>query len=152
MFSSVFDDDSPSDARCPSLEYVVNHIFFPIYHPEKDDYTPKNAHKLACAAHTAACAYNEYIDDDHKNQWFHITKMLENLQLFIEPTQPWRLGINDMGFDDVLKNKKLLWDHIISQFGSMKAGDVLVFPTPHHITTCGVIFRRQDDSTLYEAI
>ncbi|KAF8129798.1 hypothetical protein EV363DRAFT_1219569 [Boletus edulis] len=154
MFSSVFDDESPSDACCPSLEYVVNHVFFPIHHPEKDDYTPQNAHKLACAVHAAACAYNEYLDDDHKNQWPHITKMLENLQLFIEPTQPWQLAlrIKDMRFDNILKNKKLLWDHIILQFGSMKAGDVLVFPTPYHITTCGVIFRRQDDFTLYEAI
>ncbi|KAF8137291.1 hypothetical protein EV363DRAFT_1394838 [Boletus edulis] len=141
MFSSIFDNESPSDVHS-SLEYVINHIFppFKFYHPKQDDYTQKNAHALACVVHAATCAYHEHIDDVHKHHWLHITKMLENLQVFIAPTQPCQLGVKDMKFD------------ISQQVGGMKAGDVLVFPTPDYVTTSGVIFRKHDNFTLYETV
>ncbi|KAF8434572.1 hypothetical protein L210DRAFT_3649069 [Boletus edulis BED1] len=143
MFSSVF-DDSPSGGRS-SLEYVVNHVFFPVYHPENDDHSPKNVYALACVVHAAALAYNEHIDDVHKPHWLSITKMLGKLKVFISTT----LTIKHMGSDGVIDKKELARVRIASQLGGMKAGDTLVFPIPHYRA---FIFRKQDRCTLYESL
>ena len=91
--SPLFGDIPPFDA-CSSLEYVVNHVFFPVYHPQRDDYTTHNAHALAGAVHAAACAFTEYIDHLHRPDWLHITKMLKDLQVVIDPAQPWNAVIS----------------------------------------------------------
>ena len=101
MFTSVFDADiskleywsdllwDADDSRSykpTTLEYVIRHVFSPVHHPRKDDYTEKNAHTLALAVHTAACAYSDHVDHAHKPHWFRITKMLQNLQAITHPT------------------------------------------------------------------
>ena len=103
--NSPFDDDS-------SLEYVVNHIFSPVYDSGGDYGNPKNAHTLACAVHAAALAYGEHLDDDHKPHWLHITKMLENFQVFLDPQ---RRSKSDQDRDRI----------ITAQLDGMKTGGTL---------------------------
>lgn len=100
---SLSDSNSPFDDHS-SLEYLVNHVFFPVHHPKNDDYTPKNAHTLASAVHAAALIYDEHVVP--KFHWLHTTRMLRNLQVMVEPAQP----------------KELDRDNLIAQLGEMEAG------------------------------
>ena len=102
--NSPFDDDS-------SLEYVVNHVFCPIYLPEKDGYTRKNGHTLVRAVHATALAYGEHLGDGHKPHWLHITKLLENFEVFLNPQRR-----NESDQDQ---------DRIIAQLDGMKSGGTL---------------------------
>ena len=106
MLSSLSDFASNS-----SLEYVANHVFLPIYQPKQDNFTPENAHALVRAVHAAALAYEEHLGDDHKPHWLHITKMLENFQVFLDPQRR-----NESDQDQ---------DRIIAQLDKMKAGGTL---------------------------
>ena len=102
--NSPFDDDS-------CLEYVVNNVFFPVYPPEKDVYPRKNRHALVRAVHATALSYGEHLGDDHKPHWLHITKMLEDLQVFLDPQHRSKSDQDQ--------------DRIIAQLGGMKAGGML---------------------------
>ena len=102
--NSPFDDDS-------SLEHVVNHVFFPVYLPEKDNYTRKDGHTLVRTVHATALAYGEHLGDDHKPYWLHITKMLENLRVFLDPQRRSKSDQDQ--------------DRIIAQLDGMRAGGTL---------------------------
>ncbi|KAG6379635.1 hypothetical protein JVT61DRAFT_10153 [Boletus reticuloceps] len=131
MFSSIFNGSPSGDL--PSLEFAVNHVFFPVHLPETNfDYTKKNAYTLACVVHAAARAYSEHIDHVHKPHWLHITKMLENFQVILKPSEFGELDLDTevphqfvtrMGMrSDAAASKKLDRSHIISQLGKMTAG------------------------------
>ena len=117
-FKSLFDDDS-------LLEYIVNHVFFTVYPPEKDDYTPQKAHMLTRAVHTAALTYGEHIDHVHKPRWLHVTKMLQNLQVIVEPWAQPRKALNpskSRTSNETIKRQDLDRDRVVVQLGEMKAG------------------------------
>ena len=116
--NSSFDDGS-------SLEYVVNHVFFTVYPPGEDDYTPENAHILAHAVHAAALAYEERIDRVHKPRWLHIIKMLQNLQAILEPQAQPRKELNPSEgriSNEPIQRQDLNRDRVVVQLGEMKAG------------------------------
>ncbi|KAF8122530.1 hypothetical protein EV363DRAFT_1554095 [Boletus edulis] len=143
--SSIFDGSPSGDST--SLEHVVKHVIFPAHYPKDDDCAQKNAHMLACAVHAAADAYSGHIDHVHEPHWLHITMMLQNLQLILKPSERGEL---DKEFHEATRTKELDRHRIIFQLGQMKVGDILAFPTSDDETR-GVIFRKQDHCTLYEA-
>ena len=68
-----------------SLCYAVTHVFLPVSLPYKTDYTPENNHSLARAVCAAAHAYTTYVcGTTEQAQWHRITKMLDNLQAFVQ--------------------------------------------------------------------
>ena len=96
-----------------TLEYLITHVFLPVNLPRKSDYTPENDHALALAACVAANTYTPRVSGTSEQaQWQSITKMLDNLQEFvqsehIDPDRP---------------------DHVISQLQGMQTrGTFLVF-------------------------
>ncbi|KAN0080009.1 hypothetical protein V8E55_009575 [Tylopilus felleus] len=117
MFNSIFDSDDsntkswsdpPSSKSSTTLEYVINQVFRPVYYqPHEDHYTRKNAYALARAAHAAARAYDECVDNAHKSHWSHITKMLDNLQVAIGAAH---------------RSNGEYRDHVIFQLSRMNAG------------------------------
>ncbi|KAG9318892.1 hypothetical protein JVU11DRAFT_1001 [Chiua virens] len=114
----------------PTLDYIATHVFFPIEVPEESDYTIENDLSLARAAYTAVRAYSAHIDDALKPCWGSIEKTLENLQV---SAQSGHLRKDDM----------------ISQLHNMQSGDVLALLI--RAQQAGVIFRKQENHTLYES-
>ena len=90
-----------------TLEYSITHVFLPVNLPRKSDYTPENDHALALAVCAAAHTYTSRVcGTSEQAQWQSITKMLDNLQEFVqlEHIDPDRL------------------DHVISQLRGMQTG------------------------------
>ena len=115
FFTSVFDE---SEFSSHVLEYVLDHVFFPVDHSKESDSTPENQHTLTSAVLAAARAYNSHIDPVHKPCWLRVIKTLEKLlvvsKYIHDPDSPW--GNLSWEREAVYK------DHAISQLGEMKTG------------------------------
>ena len=86
------------------LSYAITHVFLPVQLPNGTDYAPENEHSLARAVCAAAHAYGAHIcGTSEQAQWHHITKMLDNLQAWVQSEH--------MGSD-----------HVISQLREMQTG------------------------------
>lgn len=128
MFASVFEetltvvfgpDFNPHFFDRSSLEYVINHVFFPVDRPTFDDFDTREAYKLACAVHVASRAYNDHVDHVDQPHWHHITKMLENLQVIAEHTPPLK---EDFSERRLQKYKESYRDRAILQLDGIKVG------------------------------
>ena len=127
-------------------KYIVTHVFCPLQLPGRDDHNINNDHSLARAIATAAHLYSDYISEDNALKWHCISRMLDNLEAI---TQSERL-------DSV---------RTISQFSSMDAGgkiskspqrprnlqQVDVIALLIRAQNSGVIFRKQNDVTIFES-
>lgn len=94
MFSTVFNDKNRfSGDQTSDLEYVLNHVFFPVEEPDshKRNRSPSYGDRLLVhTLYSAAYAYYEYIDDSLKPQWHPILQMLSDLRglsYFLSPSE-----------------------------------------------------------------
>ena len=117
MFSVFNNTPEPksSSNSYSSFEYVLNQVFFPVYYDPTNDNSRKGNIALACAAHAAARAFNEYIDNVHRPDWLRITRMLESLQGLIKSAD----GRLHFGLWDLVDS-----DSVISQLRGMRTGGV----------------------------
>ena len=101
---------SPPFVHTPeSLRYAVTHVFLPVEPPDETDDTPENNHSLARAVCAAAHAYTTYVcGTTEQAQWHRITKMLDNLQAFVQ-------------------SKHVDTDHVVSQLQGMETGGTFAY-------------------------
>ncbi|KIJ64298.1 hypothetical protein HYDPIDRAFT_90931, partial [Hydnomerulius pinastri MD-312] len=114
----------------PNLGYIVTHVFCPLRLPDGDDYAAHHDHALVEAVCAAARGYSAHVSDANKPQWESITKMLHNLSASME-------------FDSMDKGQTT------SQLRGMQAGDNLAFLI--RAQNAAVVFRKQEDMTIFEA-
>lgn len=115
FFTSVFDG---SESSSHALEYVLNHVFFPVSHSKESDSTPENRHALTSAVQAAVHAYNSHIDPVHKLCWLRVIKTLENLLVVSR-----YINDSDLPWDDLSREREAVYkDHVISQLGEMRVG------------------------------
>ncbi|KIJ64302.1 hypothetical protein HYDPIDRAFT_90913 [Hydnomerulius pinastri MD-312] len=120
----------PNLKESPNLGYIVTHVFCPLRLPDGDDYAAHRDHALVEAVCVAARGYSAHVSDANKPQWESITKMLHNLSASME-------------FDTMDKGQ------VTSQLRGMKGGDNLAFLI--RAQNAAVVFRRQEDMTIFEA-
>ena len=145
MFSSVFNNNSSrgDPSQTSDLEYVINHVFFPVNKPEDEKRYRDPDKRTRLFAHTvcaAVDAYYDYVDDVHKSQWDRIVQMLRGL----------RWHSNRSEFLSQLREMQPGGMLLVSFSTSCSESiDSCLFPFTHYETA--IIFRKHDQCTLYEA-
>ncbi|KAG2114212.1 uncharacterized protein F5147DRAFT_758921 [Suillus discolor] len=120
----------PSNMLEHSMEYIINHVFFPLKLPQASDHTLENELALSRAVLDAAQAFNEQLPSDKQQLWASSFKMLQNLQHSIR--------FSAMSLKEVQ-----------TQINAMNDKDVLVFMI--RAQNAAVVMRKFESETIFES-
>ncbi|KIJ64287.1 hypothetical protein HYDPIDRAFT_90985 [Hydnomerulius pinastri MD-312] len=121
---------NPKLKESPNLGYIITHVFCPLRLPDGDDHSVFRDHALAEAVCAAARAYTAHVSHASSPQWEYITDMLHNLSASV-------------------KFVTLEQGQVASQLSAMKTGDNLAYLI--RAQNAAVVFRKQEDQTIFEA-
>ncbi|KAG0701816.1 hypothetical protein DFH29DRAFT_541007 [Suillus ampliporus] len=112
------------------LEYINNHVFFPLKLPQGSDHSLENDLALSQAVVDAALAFSDQLPSDHQLLWKSSLKMLRNLK-------------------DSIKFSVMSAKEVESQISAMHNKDVLVYMI--RAQNAAVVMRKLESETIFES-
>ena len=150
MFSSIFNNNRSCDnlSQTSDLEYVINHVFFPVNEPEDKRKDRDRGEAMGLFTHTVCAAvdvYCNYVDDVHKLQWNHIVQMLRSLCHSVQSDSE---DIDHLSQLREMQPGGML--SVLLSISCLESIDNCVLPFLYY--EAAIIFRKQDHCVLYEPL
>ncbi|KIJ64286.1 hypothetical protein HYDPIDRAFT_28723 [Hydnomerulius pinastri MD-312] len=120
----------PTESDIDKLLYILTHVFCPLRLPSEDDHLVSKDLALSEEICAAVGTYGEHVRDADRPEWGRVETMLCNLSA-------------------TMHSSALRSEQIDSQLKLMVLGDVNVYLI--RAQNAAVIFRKQEDTTIFEA-
>ncbi|KAG1876981.1 hypothetical protein C8R48DRAFT_759262 [Suillus tomentosus] len=113
-----------------SLEYIINHVFFPLKLPQGSDQSLENDLALSEAVFDAAITFSDQLPSDKLRLWTNILKMLNNLK-------------------DSIRFSVMSAEEVEHQINTMSTENVLVYII--RAQNAAVVMRKLESETIFES-